>query len=215
MVLSIQNYINKEFDYSILRTRRICINAVINYHTKQITFRGSYSPRDIKYPVETYYTDDLGELIYEINEAQRRDLDKEPLVTPEMFAHRLNNRQYGFELMPDEIQIAKDNGLVVVTGYSDDNAEFEGAIENEISCFDGGKIYFNNDGFHWNDSLGKYEGSNMVEAVWCSSDPKDKTDKGETISWTYKTEIPHFTFMIYDDFEPYCRGIVFSVDDLK
>lgn len=33
-------------------------------------------------------------------------------------------------------------------------------------------------------------------------------------SWTYKTTIPHETFEIMEGEQKYCRGIVFSTDDL-
>ena len=29
------------------------------------------------------------------------------------------------------------------------------------------------------------------------------------ITWVYRTDIPHVTFMMYEDGEPCCRGIVF------
>ena len=59
--------------------------------------------------------------------------------------------------------------------------------------------------------------------IWCgmidgeSAGPESdfKTEEGDLITWCYKTDIPHETFMIYDDGEPYCRGIVFSIEDLK
>ena len=34
------------------------------------------------------------------------------------------------------------------------------------------------------------------------------------VSWSYLTDIPHKTFDIMEDGEIYCRGIVFSLDDL-
>ena len=44
-----------------------------------------------------------------------------------------------------------------------------------------------------------------LEAVWCD---------GDEYSWTYKTDIPHATFDVMEDGEKFCRGIVFSVNDL-
>lgn len=38
---------------------------------------------------------------------------------------------------------------------------------------------------------------------------------GNIITWAYVTEIPHETFMVYEDGESYCRGIVFSIDDVR
>ena len=45
-----------------------------------------------------------------------------------------------------------------------------------------------------------------IKALWCKEDD---------ITWTYKTDIPHETFMIYEDDEAYCRGIVFLINDLN
>lgn len=102
-------------------------------------------------------------------------------------------RYRGYELSDEEAEIAKDNGFVVVFGYSDDNAEFRGAIFDEIDCYDGGEIF----------SKDKY----YINAVWCKSD----------ISWTYDTNIPHETFDVldYEDDSIYCRAIVFDIDSLS
>lgn len=37
----------------------------------------------------------------------------------------------------------------------------------------------------------------------------------EGYSWVYKTSIPHVTFNIFEGGEPYCRGIVFSMNNLS
>ena len=102
------------------------------------------------------------------------------------FAKQLNGGEYGNELTRSEEQEAKELGFVVVFGYSDDNAEFRGAIDDEVGCYNGGRIYEN--------------GEDYIDAVWC---------EGE-YSWTYNTNIPHATFDIYEDGEKYCRGIVFK-----
>ena len=107
------------------------------------------------------------------------------------FAAGLDGREYGNEITPFEAQRAKELGFVVVFGYSDDNAEFEGAIYDEIDCYDGGRVFEQN---------GKY-----IDAVWCDGE----------YAWTYKTNIPHATFDIYDSKEKYCKGIVFDMRELE
>lgn len=102
------------------------------------------------------------------------------------FAEKLNGREYGEEMTPLEEQEAKKLGFVVVFGYSDDNTEFRGAYDDEIGCFDDGRVYENE---------GKY-----IDAVWCKNG----------YSWIYKTNIEHAVFDIYEDGEKYCRGIVFK-----
>lgn len=107
------------------------------------------------------------------------------------FAEGLNGRSFLNEITPFEEQRAKELGFVVVFGYSDDNAEFCGAISEEIGCYDGGRVFEQN---------GKY-----IDAVW---------GEGE-YDWTYNTNIPHATFDIYDDSRKYCKGIVFDISELK
>lgn len=126
------------------------------------------------------------------------------------FAEMLNGREYNYpQFTKEEIQAAKDNRFVIVYGASDDLMEFDGAIYDEGGCFDGGKVFFDKDGV----SQDGEEKANVIEAVWCD---KERTDEnGNIITWTYKTDIPHETFMIYEDGEPYCEAIVFSIDDVK
>ena len=124
------------------------------------------------------------------------------------FAEMINGREYGYpQFTKEEIQIAKDNGFVIVYGESDDLMEFDGAIYEEAGCFDGGKVYFGKTGAVLDE---EFENSKCIEALWCDDDTKD--ENGGLITWTYKTDIPHETFMIYEDGESYCRGIVFSID---
>lgn len=126
------------------------------------------------------------------------------------FAEMLNGKEYGYpQFTKEELQIAKDNGFVIVYGASDDLMEFDGAIYAEADCFDGGEVYFDNTGAIDEE----FENSNCIKALWCDDDIKD--ENGGLITWTYETDIPHETFMIYEDGESYCRAIVFSIDDIK
>lgn len=127
------------------------------------------------------------------------------------FAKMLDGREYNYPQFTDEeIEIAKENGFVIVYGASDDLMEFEGAIHDEGGCFDGGDVWINKDGVV--DEPVK-TGGRCIEAVWCDKERADKN--GNIIAWTYKTGIPHETFMIYEDDEPYCEAIVFCIDDIK
>lgn len=134
-------------------------------------------------------------------------------MTMKEFAQQLNGREYDYQMFSgQEIQMAKENGWVIVTGASDDLMEFEGAMYDEGGCFDGGKVFFSKEAV-WNGEDDKSAFLNYIEAIWCGKEILD--DNGNVIPWTYKTDIPHETFMVYEDGDPYCRGIVFSVDDLK
>lgn len=125
-------------------------------------------------------------------------------------AKMLDGRQYMDEVTERDRQLAKENGLVIVYGYSDDNAEFDGAIYDEVGCFNGRTINLDRRGkiIDFDDFPGGYVGNlYQIEAVWC--------DKEIGASWSYRTDIPHETFNVYEDDELFCVGIVFSLEDLK
>lgn len=124
-------------------------------------------------------------------------------------ARLIDGREYGYEPFKDVRQVAKEAGLVVVSGASDDLMEFDGAIYDEQGCFDGGVIYFDRQGAFGSDGYA----TNKIEALWCDKSALD--ENGNVIAWTYKTDIPHETFMIYEEDKPYCRGIVFDLADVK
>ena len=128
------------------------------------------------------------------------------------YAKLINGKEYGYpQFTKEEIETAKKNGFVIVYGASDDLMEFEGAIRDEGGCFDGGEVFFNRNEV-CQDSEKKEDYRNWINAIWCGG---EKDEDGQEITWTYETEIPHETFMIYEDGEPYCRGIVFKIDDVR
>ena len=79
-------------------------------------------------------------------------------MTLKEFSERLNGTEYnGYPIFSKEdIKIAKENGFVIVTGASDDLVEFEGAIEDEAGCFDGGRVYISKRG------VGEQKTKNMI-----------------------------------------------------
>ena len=57
------------------------------------------------------------------------------------FAQMLDGKERGNpQFTKEEIQIANDNGFVIVYGASDDLVELDGAIRDEGDCYGGGKI---------------------------------------------------------------------------
>ena len=134
-------------------------------------------------------------------------------MNTEQFAEMIDSREYLSEMSNTERKIAKENGLVVVFGQSDDLMEFRGAIDGELDCYNGGTAYL--------DETGLWE--NQCEDEDCPYAAREKT-KCKTIRavwhdgggpcWTYETDIPHATFDVYEDGEAWCVGIVFSMEDL-
>lgn len=133
-------------------------------------------------------------------------------------AAQLTGREYGREINREEEAQAKSAGLVAAFGASDDLLEFRGAIHDEVGCYGGGTATVDRKGVlpHFEDidrddkdemrDFFKREGEGVkVDACW----------EGEPgYSWIIRTSIPHQTFEIVEDGEPYCRGVVFAVADL-
>jgi hypothetical protein len=144
-------------------------------------------------------------------------VEGEEMTTKEL-AKILNNSQYRMYVSPEIKQEAENSGLVIVYGQSDDLMEFRGAIDEELGAYGGTTELIDKEGLLIEYEYDKFEDDELlryltrkktaqtIEALWC------KEDK---LSWTFKTEIPHETFMILDEGEPYCRGIVFALDDVK
>lgn len=133
-------------------------------------------------------------------------------MTKEEAAAALNGNEYGSEGSPELFKTMKDDGLVAVFGYSDDNMEFRGAEEDEVGCYNGGSAHFTTKGLLVNrceDGCPYFEAEKnaavKVTAMWAK----------DGFSWTYATTIPHATFIIKEDGDDYCRGIVFALADVQ
>ena len=136
-------------------------------------------------------------------------------LSKELLAGLLTGREYGKEMLKEEEMQAKAAGLVVIFGASDDLMEFRGFVDDErgaptIALLDAkGLLPFREDIQHDDDALKDYFARaplvRAVDALW---------GKEDGYSWTYRTDVPHATFEIVEDGEPYCRGIVIDVADL-
>lgn len=134
------------------------------------------------------------------------------MITRAEAAAALNGNQYREEGSRDLFRALDDAGLVAVFGASDDLMEMRGAVDDEVGAYDGGTAYFSPSGLVQNECreddcpyhANEIKRALRVDALWCAEDG---------FSWTYQTTIPHDTFVIMEDDEPYCRGIVFSLSD--
>lgn len=127
-------------------------------------------------------------------------------MTAKELSKILDGREYGKETTRETINKAKENGLVIVYAHSDHVSIFEGSINEAIECSGGKKMFFNKDGSNFTDENGITDNSrhktkdkheaNCIEAVWCE---KEKVWlNGSYFSWTFKTDIPHETFDIFE-----------------
>lgn len=140
-------------------------------------------------------------------------------MTKEQLASLLNGRAYMSEITNEEQSQAKTARLVVVFGYSDDNVELRGFIRDEIGAYGDTEFKVSPLGLvqDWESFRDNAETEKEFQAYF------DKKKDCQTIvanwdadgySWTFTTDIPHATFEIVDGDEKFCRGIVFSIDQL-
>lgn len=136
-------------------------------------------------------------------------------MTAKELAEMLSGREVGEEIIWGEERDIKDAGLVVVYGYSDDNVELYGAINDEVGAYNGTTVYLTPDGVLQEPDCGQddcpyfareREKAKTIKAVW--------HDKGGPC-WTFETDIPHETFTVMENGEPFCVGIVFSMADVE
>lgn len=131
----------------------------------------------------------------------------------EEIAKELDGREYPFRLSDAEEEKLESFGIVVVVGYSDDIMSFQGAISEEIGAYNGGVAYLDENGLIENKCddgecpyfKEKQRTGVPLEALWGHSGR----------SWTVRAEINHKKFIVMEDGEEYCEGIVFSLSDLK
>ena len=124
-------------------------------------------------------------------------------------AKLLDGREYREEMTQEEAKLLKEAGIVAVYGASDDLVEFDGAIRDEVgaaSIIALSRI----GGILTEDDVTQYqrfeEDYAQIEVQW-GKDPRG-------FCWSYKTDLEHEHFHIYEDGEPYCCGIVFYFDEL-
>lgn len=145
-------------------------------------------------------------------------------MTKEEFVLQLDGRDRRVGISKEEAKFAKENGLIIIYGESDDLVEFEGAIYDEIGAWDGTDFIIARKGdeipvdedegtFRYAKELealpiekgGKFK--NLFTAEWC---PEDLD-----CSWRITTDIPHCVFQLLEDGEIFSVGIVVDVKDLN
>ena len=146
-------------------------------------------------------------------------------MTPKELADALNGVEYStVALLHGDLlmQRAKEAGLVVAYGFSDDLLEFDGAIYDEKGCYGGTAVLIDTEGLlpsfeaareDEEDCRRYFErklNAREIEAIWRHS-PSDELDDPP---WILKTDIPHESFMIVEEGEPFSRGIVFSLSSI-
>lgn len=132
-------------------------------------------------------------------------------------AKQLQGCQYPLRLGKETKSQLRDAGIVIVHGASDDIMSFKGAIDDEVSCYEGGTAMVDAEGLldentedmsedELRHHLDRKARAKAIHALW--SDHAGP-------AWTYNTEIRCETFEMLDDGEAYCIGLVFSLSALS
>lgn len=136
------------------------------------------------------------------------------MTSKEQLAEKLNGVQYGDETNMEIEREARESKLVIVFGASDDLIEFRGAINDEASGLSPALVDHKgllpereqiSDDAELEVFFARRKTARTIEPLWC---------KEAGYSWTYKTDIPHATFIVEEDGDTYCRGIVFALQEL-
>jgi len=131
-------------------------------------------------------------------------------------AKALDRSIYPVRVSKEVVEIAKEKGIVIVFGASDDLMEFRGAIDDEVGCYDGGSALIDEKGLlpcresiddddELEEFFARKKSAVKIDAVWCEGG----------YSWIYRAPFPHATFEAIDDDDLYCRGIVFDLSEIR
>ncbi len=134
----------------------------------------------------------------------------------ERITQMLDGRGYRTEISPEASEALANNParIVVAFGASDDLVELRGAIHDELDAWEGCKFGVTSSGMPQNqceDEDCPYFAEEMAHAKRIRAIWNDDAQERDAV-WTFETGIPHKTFTIMEDGEPFCRGIVFSLD---
>jgi hypothetical protein len=140
-----------------------------------------------------------------------------------MTAEQLANKLDGCtEISDTDKLIARDNNLIIVYGYSDDNIEFEGAIRDEVGAYGGETVFFK-DGDLLHDCDEPCEhcsvGDDKVHAKVLTAHWSEESD-GKEYSWVMEAGngINAYSFDMREnaeDDEYFCKGLVFNKEDIE
>lgn len=131
-------------------------------------------------------------------------------MTTTEIARALDGIEYDAS-MKDVAALAKESGIVICYGASDDLVEFEGAIHDEtggpgdVHLTDSGLLQRRCDDDSCPHELEIRKRSPRICAVRGAKDGP---------CWTFQTTIPHEKFKIMEDGEVFGVGVVFRLEDI-
>jgi hypothetical protein len=133
----------------------------------------------------------------------------------EQMAARLNGRQYLEEMTPAEAREAKQQGLLVVFGASDDLAEFRGAFFSEEGAWEGRKFSLGANGI----VTEQPDHDDLIDLGWTpprivATVSVEWCPEGFEGSWRITPDCPFAPFDIMEDGQLFCRGAVIDWETL-
>jgi len=137
------------------------------------------------------------------------------MMTRDAAAAFLNGSEYADVGTPSHLRAMKAAGLVAVYGLSNDLIELRGAIDEEVEALRGGVVSILPDGIidgsctqdHCPYRERLVRGASTVTGVF-----DDDAAQGHV--WRFETDLPHTTFETLDNGEPFCLGVVVSLEDV-
>lgn len=143
-------------------------------------------------------------------------------MTKEDLAALLNGREYLTEITGDEIEQARQAGLVAVFGFSDESVVFRGAFNEEVDACGAVSqvIHFDAEGpMASEDELESDEVYLKLHRVYeVALEVRRKAlsvrvgwDRNG-YSWWIETDHPHVVFDILERGDPFCRGVVVDLN---
>jgi hypothetical protein len=138
--------------------------------------------------------------------------------TKEEFAAMLDKREYTEEITDEEEKLAKESGLLVIFGSSDDLLEFRGLFSEEVGAYEGTEAEITKGGI-----IKKCENEDCPNAVYAPeiyAVVRAEWAGDEGYSWFISASVPYAPFVIIEthdggeEIEKYCRGIVIDERDL-
>ena len=145
-------------------------------------------------------------------------------MTKEELALKLNRRDRRARFEKTESAEAKENGLIIIYGESDDLVEFEGLLYDEIGAYDGTDFIIATKGMEIPsfDDEKLYYKAEILQAIPIEEESTTSINRFKAVwndegnpCWEIQTELPHAKFEILEDGELFGIGIVIDFKDLS
>lgn len=128
-------------------------------------------------------------------------------VTAEELAKELNGFDVNDSFTKSVINTAKYSNLVIVSAIGDDTIIFSGSLKDEFDLLHGGQIFMAKEGGEYipYKKQSQDKSRKVIEVFW---------DKHSLFKWKFLTLIKHVTYDLRKDGRSFCKGIIFSLNDV-